>query len=99
MKRVLVVASLTAMSLTAFAGKEEREMMKNEVTPAVKEAMAKVKASCGCAMTITVDETTVKTTDDMYQIKHMAGWVTEGAPAYCTDDASQKAVCQRKTLV
>lgn len=50
-------------------------------------------------MKIRVDETTVKTTNDMYAIKHMAGFVTEGAPAYCTDDASKKAVCQMKTLV
>lgn len=73
-------------------------MIKNEVMPAVKEAMTKVKASCGCAMTITFDETTVKNKDDMYPIKHMAEWVAEGAPAYCTDDASKKAVYQMKTL-
>lgn len=100
MKRTLVAGSLLMMtSLTAFAGKEEREMMKGEVMPAVKDAEAKVKASCGCAMKITVDEATVKTKDDMYVVKHMAGYVADGAPAYCTDDASKKAVCQMKTLV
>jgi hypothetical protein len=99
MKRVLVVASMMVMSLTAFAGKEDREMMKNEVMPAVKDAEAKVKAACGCAMKITVDETTVTKKDDMYPIKHMAGYVADGAPTYCTDDASKKAVCQMKTLV
>lgn len=54
---------------------------------------------CGCALTITVDETTVKAKDDMYPIKHIAEAVTEGAPAYCTDAESKKAVCQMKTLV
>jgi phage-related protein len=105
MKQVLVAASLMGIlatmstSTTAFAGKEEREMMKNEVMPAVKEAEAKVKSSCGCAMAITVDETTVKSTDDMYKVKHLAGYVTEGAGTYCTDAASKKAVCQMKSLV
>jgi hypothetical protein len=99
MKSALVIGSLMVMSLTAFAGKEERDMMKNEVAPAVTDAMTKVKASCGCAMAISVDETTVKATDVMYHIKHMAEWVAEGAAAYCTDDASKKAVCQMKTLV
>jgi hypothetical protein len=98
-KSALVVGSLMVMSLTAFAGKAERDMMTKEVMPAVKEAAAKVKASCGCAMAITVDEGTVKAKDDMYVIKHMAGYVAEGAPKYCTDDASKKAVCQMKTLV
>lgn len=102
MKRALVVVGLIVTSLaswTAFAGKEEREMMKGEVAPAVKDAEAKVKASCGCAMKITVDEATVKTKDDMYVVKHMAGYVADGAPGYCSDDASKKAVCQMKTLV
>jgi hypothetical protein len=105
MKRVLVAASLTGMmgtmvlSVNAFAGKEEREYMKDEVMPAVKAAEAKFKSSCGCALTITVDDKTVKSKDDMYPIKHIAEAVTEGAPAYCTDAASKKAVCQMKSLV
>jgi len=105
MKHVLVAAALAGLtgtlivSSTAFAGKEEREYMKSEVMPAVKTAETKFKASCGCALTITVDEKTVKTKDDMYPIKHIAEAVTEGAPAYCTDAASKKAVCQMKSLV
>jgi hypothetical protein len=105
MKYVLAAAALTGLigtatvSSTAFAGKEEREAMKNEVMPAVKAAEAKFKSSCGCALAITVDEATVKSTDDMYHVKHMAGWVADGAGAYCTDAASKKAVCQMRSLV
>jgi hypothetical protein len=103
MKRVLVAAGLMGligtMSVTAFAGKEERDYMKNEVMPAVKAAETKVKASCGCAMSITVDETTVKNKNDMYKVKFIAGYVTEGAGTYCTDAESKKAVCQMKSLV
>lgn len=104
MNRILVAAGLLgivgtmATALPAFAGKEEREYMKSEVMPAVKAAEAKFKASCGCALAITVDEKTVKSKDDMYPIKHIAEAITEGAPAYCTDAASKKAVCQMKSL-
>lgn len=102
MKRALVVAALmitaTGTSLTAFAGKEDREYMKDEVMPAVKAAEAKVKSACGCAMAVTVDETTVTNKNDMYPVKHMAEYVTEGAGTHCTDAASKKAICQMKSL-
>src|SRR5262245_13219104 len=98
MKRGVVLVSVMVMSLSAFAGKEEREMMKSEVMPAVKAAEASYKKSCGCALTVTVDEKTVKTTDDMIQVRHMADWVKDGAESYCTDDASKKAMCQLKSL-
>ena len=98
MKRVMVATGLMFLSLTAFAGKEERDMMSKEVMPAVQAAEAKFKESCGCPIKITVDEKTIKTKDDMYPAKHMAEYVTEGAPAYCNDAASKKAMCQMKTL-
>ena len=99
MQRALIVVSMLVASSMAFAGKEDREMMKDEVMPAVKAAEAKVKSACGCAMKITVDESTVKTHNDMVPVVSMAEHVTEGAGAYCTDDASRKAICQMKTLV
>lgn len=103
MKRVLVAACIVGIgvmitSLTAFAGKEDRDYLKNELMPVVKEAEAKFKSSCGCALAITVDEKTVKTKDEMYRALHMARAVAEGAPAYCTDDSSKKAMCQMKSL-
>jgi hypothetical protein len=72
--------------------------MSGTLMPAVKEAMAKVKSACGCQWTITVDESTVKTTDHMYNVKHIADSVAETAPTYCTDAASKKAICQMKSL-
>ena len=105
MKYDLVAAGLAGLigtltvSSTAFAGKEERDYMKNEVMPAVKDAEAKFKSSCGCALSITVDETTVKSKDDMYSVKHIAGYVADGVGSYCTDAASKKAVCQMKSLL
>lgn len=98
MKRAAVIAAGMLISTTAFAGKGEREYMKNEVMPAVKKAQDNFKKSCGCPLAITVDETTVKTTDDMYPVKHMAESVADGVGGYCTDASSKKAVCQMKSL-
>ena len=98
MKHGITVAIVLAASITAFAGKEQREMIKNEVNPALREAEGKFKASCGCALKITFDENAVKSNDELYQFKHVAESITENAPKYCTDAASKKAVCQMKTL-
>jgi hypothetical protein len=105
MKRFLVAAGLAGMvgvmapSMTAFAGKKERDFMEKEVVPKVKEAEDKFKASCGCPLAITVDDSTTQTTEDLRQASRMARSISEGAPKYCTDAASKKAVCQLKSLV
>jgi hypothetical protein len=98
MKRALVVTTLlVASTLTAFAGKEERDIMTKEVTPAIQDAQAKFKSSCGCPISITVDSSLVSK-DELYKARNMAEDVSKGAVAYCTDGASKKAVCQMKTL-
>lgn len=97
MKSVLIGTALMLVSLTAFAGKAERDYMTNTVKPAVKEAEAKVKSACGCALTISVSDT-LKSTDDMAQARNISNSIAEGAPGYCNDDASKKAICQMKTL-
>jgi hypothetical protein len=85
------------VSLTAFAGKTERDYMTETVQPAVKAAEAKFKASCGCALKINVSDS-LKSTDDMAQARNISNAITDGAPGYCNDDASKKAICQMKTL-
>src|ERR1700742_902826 len=105
MKRILVAAGLAALvgimapSTTAFAGKKERDFMEKELAPKVKEAQDKFKSACGCALAITIDDSTTTTTDDMRQARSAASTIIEGAPKYCTDAASKKAVCQLKSLV
>lgn len=96
--RFLIVAALSAMSLTAVAGKLERDVMTKEVVPAVADAEAKFRSSCGCPLKITVDEASMNTPDLLRQAKHIAEDVAEEAPKYCTDAASKKALCQLKTL-
>ena len=96
--RLLIVAALSAVSLTAVAGKLERDLMTKEVAPAVTEAEAKFKSSCGCPLKITVDEATMNTRDLLRQAKHIAEEVGEESAKYCTDAASKKALCQMKTL-
>ena len=99
MKKVLIVVSLSALSLTAFAlTKEEREFLKTSVTPALAEANAKFHGACGCPTPITIDEGTITSMDDVHNFKYMADDVAENAPKYCTDAASKKAMCQLKSL-
>jgi hypothetical protein len=85
------------VSLSAFAGKTERDYMTNTVQPAVKAAEGKLKAACGCALKINVSDS-LKSTDDMAQARNISNAIADGAPGYCTDDASKKAICQMKTL-
>jgi hypothetical protein len=103
MKRVLVAAGLFGllgtMSVTAFAGKEEREFMKNEVMPAVKAAESKYKTACGCALAITVNDAGLKSTSELRPIKSLADRVGDGATEHCTDAESKKALCQMKSLL
>jgi hypothetical protein len=98
MKRALVLPSIMLISITAFAGKEDREYMKNEVMPAVKSAETAYKASCGCALKITIDETTIKSQNDMPAARDTCTTIAESVKDYCADAASKKAMCQMKTL-
>ncbi len=98
MKKTVLFAGLMMMvSLSAFAGKAEREYKKGTLDPAVKAAETAYKESCGCALKITV-AASLKSEDDMRQAKYISESITEGAKAYCTDAESKKAVCQMKTL-
>ena len=96
--RFLIVAALLTVSLTAVAGKLERDLMTKEVIPAIADGEAKFKSSCGCPLKITVDEASMNTTDLLRQAKHIAEDFAEYAPKYCTDAGSKKALCQLKTL-
>jgi hypothetical protein len=97
MKRTFVIIPVLAMSLTALAGKEERDLMTKEVAPAVKQAETTYRAACGCPLAITVTSS-LKTMDELRQAKYLAESITEEAPKYCTDAASKKAMCQLKSL-
>ena len=98
MKRVLVCV-LMAVSITAVAGKEERDFLTKEVQPAAREAEAKWKASCGCGLKVAIDEASFTVKQDMRPAKAFCERVAESITGYCTDAASKKAMCQMKTLV
>lgn len=98
MKRAICAVALLAMALPAYAGKKERDYAAKTLAPAVKKAADTYKASCGCDLAITVDEASVKTVDDMSQVRYIAERVEKGAAKYCTDAASKKAVCAMKSL-
>jgi len=97
MKHLLIATAIMLASMSAFAGKEEREVMKTEVVPAVKKAEATFKKSCGCALKISVKDN-LKSIDELRQARNVSNAVDEGAPKHCNDDDSKKAMCALKTL-
>lgn len=97
MKYFLIAAAIMLVSLTAYAGKEEREVMKTEVVPAVKKAEAEFKKACGCGLKINVKEN-LKSIDEMRQARNISNAIVEGAPKHCTDDDSKKAMCAMKSV-
>ena len=99
MSKQLVAVSLmvAAVSLTAYAGKRERDVMTNQTIPAMRDAEAKYKASCGCPLAINVDDT-LQSSDEFRVAASLAKNIAENVPKYCSDAASKKAMCQMKTL-
>lgn len=95
MRKLLYLVAL--LPVLAFAGKEEREFVKETVEPKVAAAEAAVKTSCGCALKITMSPA-LTTKDDLSLAVYVADSVTEGAPKYCTDAESKKAICQMSAL-
>lgn len=85
-------------SLAAHAGKEERDFISSQVEPAVKEAAAAYKNSCGCDVKFDVKLDSYKDKDELTKIKYLATSIKEGAPKYCTDAASKAAMCKLKSL-
>lgn len=98
MKISKLAAILLVLPLTAFAGKAEREMMSNEVEPAVKAATGSLKTSCGCDVKFDIKTDSFQTTDDMFKIKYFASTIKDNAGSYCADAASKKAMCKMKTI-
>ena len=98
MKKLLILSAILGISVVAFAGKQERDLMTKEVAPSIANAESVLKSKCGCSTKITIDEANITTMDDLRHAKSWGKWVAEGAAKYCTDDASKKAICQMKTV-
>jgi len=98
MRLYSTVLAVLCLSTTAFAGKMERDLMTKKVAPSVATAEANLKSSCGCDVKITVDETTLKSMDELRGAMRIADDVAKNVGKYCSDAASRKAVCQLKTL-
>jgi hypothetical protein len=96
--RMFAIVAIVTASLSAYAGKEERDVMQNDTQPAIAKAQAQFKSACGCGLSITVDETTIKSKDDLHQAMNIANDIADGAPKYCTDAPSKKAMCQMRSL-
>ena len=94
-KLALVLALAPAL---AFAGKAERDFTTTEAQPAIQEAAATLKSSCGCDVTFDVKFDTFKDLNELWLIKRFANSITEGAPPYCSDEATKAAMCTLKTI-
>lgn len=94
MFRLLVVFSL--LSTAAFAGKAEREFVKEKLNPAIAAAESAFKSKCGCGLKIKFDAG-LKTEDELRLVRSMSNSIEEGVK-YCTDAESKKAVCQMKSV-
>lgn len=93
-----VVMVLMFAPVLAFAGKEERDFTTNEAEPAVQEAVATLKSSCGCDVKFDVKLDTFKDINELWLIKRFANAITEGVQPYCSDAASKAAMCNLKTI-
>jgi|SRR5215468_6969566 hypothetical protein len=81
---------------TAAAGKRERELMA-KATSAARAAEANFKASCECELSIVLDDS-LRSEDEIQFAAYTAEEVSSGAPRYCTDAGSRKALCRMKLL-
>src|SRR5215468_10100863 len=82
---------------TAVAGKRERERMTMDAIPAARAAEANFKASCECELSVVLDAS-LQSVDEITFAAYIAEEVSKGAPRYCTDADSRKALCRMKTL-
>ena len=95
MRKLLLLVAM--VPVLAFAGKEEREFIKEKVEPTLAAAEAAVKTGCGCAMKITMSPT-LTTKEDLSLALYVAESVKEGAPKYCSDTESKQAICKMSSL-
>ncbi len=103
MKKMMALSFL--LSLSVFAGKEDREYKKNELDPAVKAMQEAYKAASGCEIKVEFEGKEFELKDHMAQVKFMMENIKDSVGTYCKDSTtqkpdadSQKAVCKMKTL-
>ena len=89
---------LVLIPVLAFAGKPERDFIADEAQPAVQEAVATLKSSCGCDVAFDVKFDTFKDVNELWLIKRFANSIKDGAEPYCSDAASKAAMCNLKTI-
>jgi hypothetical protein len=97
-KQTTIALAVLTMSLTAFAGKMERDYVTKEVAPEIATAQSTLQSSCGCAVNIALDQDNLKSMDELRGARYIAQHIAEGAQKYCTDAPSKRAICQLKTL-
>ncbi len=105
MKKLILVLALVLIPALAIAGPKARAA-KASVQPLVDEMNVKYEKTCGCKLTVKLDEATVKTTNDQNQAKFIIENIRDSVErdSGCKtpegkDDADGKAaICKMKTL-
>jgi hypothetical protein len=94
-----ILGLITLMiSLSAFAGKEERDFKAATVEPALTKATAAYQTGCGCALKFDVKWDEFKNKDQMRQIANMADSISDESGKYCSSAETKKIMCGLKTI-
>lgn len=96
--RMFAILAVATISVSAYADKEARDEMARRTQPAIDKAQSAYKTACGCDLSIAVDQSTVTSEHDLGAVAFIADAIAEGAPKYCTDAPSKKAMCQLRQL-
>ena len=94
---VSVAAISFFISRGAFAGKAERDYMKEIVKPAMESAEKAYQDSCGCSLKIVADPA-FKSKDQLGVVRSVSDSLRKGITKHCVDKESNAAMCKMKTL-
>ncbi len=92
------MATLFALTSTAYAGKAEREYAESTMNPALKAASAALKSACTGDLKIEVKLDTFQTVDHMRQVSNFANQIASSAAGYCKDGATKAVMGKLKVL-
>src|SRR5262249_18771619 len=94
---ITVLAAVACAAPVARARKRERDRMAKDAVPAARAAEAHFKAARECELAVVLDAS-LETEDQIVFARYIADEVSSGAPRYCTDADSRRALCRMRTL-
>lgn len=89
---------LLCASVSAYAGKAEREFIETTMNPAVQAAAAAYKSACTGDLKIDVKVDSFKNVDELRQVRNFVNRIEESAAGYCKDKATKTVMSKLKVL-